>query len=837
MCANHDHSAASISPPSQADPTPGRDLTTHGEPTDHPKNQDGPPSGGFGLRRPKLLDGCCQVPPAPEPLPSETSAAPAVSATHDSRPSSSPASEDACPGQALPPKPPLTGQTANGPLPFQDALPTDSSRPTGNPPIAPRPARSEPTHTYVWRVVGLDCPSCAREFETTIRTLDGIEDVHLDFMGGILRVLCTPATSCRAAVAKLGRQHGLELHDLDTPPPTATTPWWPQELWTMVISGGLILLASLLDQPGLLLAALVVAARPVLGKAWAELAGRRVGMNVLMLSAAIGAVFLREWNEGAMVLFLFAVARWLEKVSGEKARSSIEALRQQIPAQAHLVLADGREADVLAAGIQVGDRIRIKPGERLPLDGTVTAGSSPVDESSLTGESLPVVKEPGHPVYAGTTNGDGTLLVEVTRLAEASRFSRIMLSVQEAQAAKSRLQTSLERFADMYTPVVIGLALLVAVIPPLFGLGPFSTWIHSALVLLVIACPCALVLAAPVTLVAAMAAAARRGILVRSGDVLETAASVRVVAFDKTGTLTVGEPDLLDLVPLSERVDRPTALALIAALEAGSEHPLARVFIRRASEAGLALPAIEGFAAIRGQGVEGRINGRPYRFGAPEWAGALCPDLPPVVPPAGAARLTVSVLYDEDGPLAIASLGDRLRPEAAAVVADLANHGITHTALLSGDRSETAREFGAAVGVRESTGRLDPEAKGARLADLAARHGPTLMLGDGINDTPALAAADVGVAMGTKGTDAALATAGAVLLHDDLRRLPLLLAIAHRTRTIIRQNITLAIGLKLAVFALSLAGHATLWLAVLADTGASVLVVANGLRALRPPEG
>ncbi len=654
-------------------------------------------------------------------------------------------------------------------------------------------------------------------------------------MGGMLRVLCTLDTGCRAAVGALGRDHGVELHDLEAPPTAAPATWWPQEFWTMAISGGLILLAHLLDQPGLLLAALAVAARPIVGKAWAELASRRAGMNVLMLSAAIGAVFLREWNEGAMVLFLFAIARWLEKMSGEKARSSIEALRSQMPAQAHLILPDGREADVLAAGIQVGDTIRVKPGERLPLDGTVTAGQSTVDESALTGETQPVAKEPGQPVFAGTTNGTGTLQVEVTRPVEASRFSRIMLSVQEAQAAKTRLQTSLERFADLYTPAVIGLALLVAVIPPLAGLGPFPTWIHSALVLLVIACPCALVLAAPVTLVGAMAAAARRGILVRSGDVLETAAGVRVVAFDKTGTLTVGDPDLLDLVPLSPRVDRSAALTLIAALESGSEHPLARVFIRRAAEAGLALPAVDAFTAVRGQGVEGLIAGRRYRFGTPEWAGALCPTLPPVLPPERAACLTVSVLCDEQGPLALASLGDRLRPEAAAVIADLPAHGIIHTVLLSGDRHETAREFGLAAGVQESRGRLAPEAKGAHLADLAARYGPTLMLGDGINDTPALAAADVGVAMGTKGTDAALATAGAVLLHDDLRRLPLLLAIARRTRTLIRQNIALAVGLKLAVFGLSLAGYATLWLAVLADTGASVLVVANGLRALGDP--
>jgi len=700
--------------------------------------------------------------------------------------------------------------------------------------VAAENSKKSVSHTHVWRVVGLDCPTCAKDLEAAIREQDWVSEVELDFMGGILRMLCNLESGCLFALEALGNEHGVKFYEMDGPRVPEPPSYWPQEIWIMAGSGAPILLSYLFERPWLLLLGMAVAALPVLKKALKELAGLRIGMNFLMVFAALGAVMLGEWSEGAMVLFLFTIARWLEKVSGEKARSSIEALKLQLPAKAHLAPKEGAETDVAATCVRVGDRIRIKPGERVPLDGIVLEGASRLDESTLTGESLPVMKEPGADVFAGTYNQEGAVVLEVSQTADSSRFSRIMLSVQKAQSIKTRLQSSIERFAEVYTPMVVAMAIGVAIFPPLIGLGAFSGWVHSALVLLVIACPCALVLAAPVTLVGAMAAAARSGILIRGGDVLESAASVKVVAFDKTGTITVGEPDILELIPIA-RCDAAKLLRLTAALEAGSEHPLAGAFLSRSNAGRLTLPKVGGFASEKGQGIMGVIDRVQYRFGASSWAMQVCSGWPGKLPAVSASCVSVSVLCDLEGPLGMVFMGDRLRPEAAEVIRSLKSLGVGRTILLSGDREETAREFGAAVGIDESFGRISPECKGECLKSFAMQIGPTLMLGDGVNDTPALAVADVGVAMGAKGADAALQTAGAVLLHDDLRRLPLLLAIAARSRRLIRQNIGIAVGLKLIVFGLSLAGMATLWMAVLADTGASVLVVANGLRALRSP--
>lgn len=700
--------------------------------------------------------------------------------------------------------------------------------------------KKHPTHTHVWKIVGLDCPTCAKELETEIRSRAGVAEAELDFMGGTVRVACTLEGDCDAILDGLAVEHGVTFQPImpagsgQTAEDTvaiSTVPA-PFEAAIMVISGILILLAWLSGNVAPLPVALLVAGWPVAGKAFSELKRRSLGMNTLMLSAAVGAGALGEWQEGAMVLFLYSIAKWLERISSEKARSSIEALRRNLPSLAHLVDESGNEHPTPVGKIQAGERIRIRPGETVAMDGRVTEGASSIDESSMTGESAPVAKRSGSEVLAGTQNLDGTLLIHVTAPASESRFSRIMMSVQKAQAQKTAFQSDMDRFAAVYTPAVVVLALAVASLPPLLGVWPAAKSVYAALVLLVIACPCSLVLASPVTLVSAMAAAARSGILVRSGSVLEEAAGIRVVAFDKTGTITVGEPDILELVPAAG-FGTEDLLRITAALEAGSEHPLAPAFRRRAHEAGISLPHVEGFRAVSGHGIVGCIGAVTYRFGEAAWALENCPEGLRGLPVISAACVTISVLSDGARLLGTVTMGDRIRPEAKESVARVRELGTAKTVLLSGDRAETAREYAEAVGIDEAEGRLRPEAKCGRIEALTAAHGPVLMVGDGVNDTPALATAAVGVAMGTRGSDAALETAGAVLLHDDLRRLPQLIALARRADRIVRQNIAISIGLKLAVFALSLAGWATLWMAVLADTGASVIVVTNGLRALK----
>ncbi|HNW33528.1 MAG TPA: cation-translocating P-type ATPase [Candidatus Ozemobacteraceae bacterium] len=701
---------------------------------------------------------------------------------------------------------------------------------------------THPTHTHVWKIVGLDCPTCAKELETEIRSRVGVAEAELDFMGGTVRVSCTLEGGCEAIIDGLADEHGVSFQPVmpagDTRPShddiAVSTGPAPLEAAVMIVSGMLIVLSWLRGYFAPLPLAMLVAGWPVAGKALAELRRRTLGMNALMLIAAVGAGILGEWQEGAMVLFLYAIAKWLERISSEKARSSIEALRRNLPSLAHLVDEAGNEHATPISQIQTGEKIRIRPGETIPMDGMVIEGSSSIDESSMTGESTLVAKSSGSELLAGTQNIDGMLLMAVTAPASESRFSRIMMSVQKAQARKTAFQSAMERFAAIYTPAVVAIAVAVAVLPPLFGIWTGIQSVYAALVLLVIACPCSLVLASPVTLVSAMAAAARSGILIRSGSVLEEAAAIRAVAFDKTGTITVGEPEILGLFPMNG-MDEAGLLRITASLEAGSEHPLAPAFRQRAHKTGIALLHVEGFKAVPGHGVIGCIGTTTYRFGEAAWALENCSEALRRLPDIPATCVTASALCDGSRLLGIVTMGDRIRPEAKEAIARMHESGVTKTFLLSGDREETAREYAEVVGITAAEGRLTPEAKCGRIESLTAAHGPVMMVGDGINDTPALATAAVGVAMGTRGSDAALETAGAVLLHDDLRRLPLLISLAHRADRIVRQNIAVSIGLKITVFALSLSGLATLWMAVLADTGASVIVVMNGLRALKSP--
>lgn len=571
---------------------------------------------------------------------------------------------------------------------------------------------------------------------------------------------------------------------------------------------------------------------------------RALDMHFLMSVAAVGAVLIGEYEEAASVMFLFAVAQLLETYSMDRARNAIRALMELAPSVA-TVLRGGREVRVPADQVNVGETVVVRPGEKIPVDGEVLRGRSSVDQAPITGESMPVVTEPGSEVFASTLNGEGALEVRSTRPASDTTLARIIHSVEEAQASRAPSQSFVDRFARVYTPVVVIAALMVAVLPPLLGLGALDEWAYRSLVLLVVACPCALVISTPVTVVSALAGAARRGILIKGGLHLENAGRARVVALDKTGTLTTGEPTVVEVTPL-DGTDPRRLLAIAAAVEARSEHPLARAIVRRTEEDGIPYAAATDTEALVGRGVRARMGGETVYAGNERLfaelgvGGGAVREMVASAEARGRTAILIGVGADGSPPVLRGSIAiaDTVRPQAAAALRALHRVGIEHIAMLTGDNPGAARSVadslgGAGSGVDEIYAGLLPDEKVAAVRELGRRRGPVLFVGDGVNDAPAMAAASVAAAMGTAGTDVALETADIALMSDDLMKLPTTIRLARKAEGIIRANILLALATKAAFVVLAILGTATLWMAVVADMGASLLVVANGLRALR----
>jgi Cd2+/Zn2+-exporting ATPase len=580
----------------------------------------------------------------------------------------------------------------------------------------------------------------------------------------------------------------------------------------------------------LFLAAILLGGAQPFRKAVLALRYRTLDMNVLMTVAVIGAVAIDRWAEGAAVIVLFAVSLLLEGYSAVRTRRAVTSLLDLAPATAR-VLDDGAERTVDAQSVLPGTRIVLRPGERIPLDGDVVGGSSTVNESSLTGESVPVPKHAGDAVFSGTVNERGMLTVRVTRPFEDSTISRIVRLIEEAQTHRASVQTFVDRFARRYTPFVLGLAVLVAVVPPLAGAGSFAEWLYRALVLLVIACPCALVISTPVTLVSALTAAARNGVLIKGGRTLEALSAVAAIAFDKTGTLTAGRLHLTDVVVLDSR-PREQLLAVVAALEQHSEHPVADA-VRDVS--GSSPVQVEAFEAIPGLGVRGSIGGTPYSLGnrlLAEREGFLSPAAAEAVERLARDGKTTMILGSSHEALGVIGLADQPRKHVRDVLRDLRSAGVRHLVMLSGDHQEAAARAAAALGITEVRADLLPAGKTAAVAELRRTYGSVAMVGDGLNDAPALAEATVGIAMGVAGSDATLESADVVLMADDLHRLPFVLRLSRRTMHIIYQNVALALGLKILFLVLTVTGHASLWAAVLADDGAAFAVILNGLRLL-----
>ncbi len=586
----------------------------------------------------------------------------------------------------------------------------------------------------------------------------------------------------------------------------------------------------------LLAGAILIGGWGVFRKALRTLRQRMLDMNVLMTLAVIGALAIGKWEEGAAVIVLFSVSLMLESYSTVRTRRAVESLMRLSPEEAVLLTGDGEET-VAASTVRPGQRILIRPGMRIPLDGIVRDGVSSVSEAMLTGETIPVEKQPGMEVYAGCMNGRGALAVEVSRRFEETRLAHIIQLVEEAQHQRAPLQSSTERFAGVYTWVVVAGAVLVAAVPPLLPGQAAAVWLYRALVMLVIACPCALVISTPVTIVSALTAAARAGILIKGGKHLETLARVRAVAFDKTGTLTEGRLRVTDVICLNS-LPPGRLLRVFAALEQRSEHPLAAAVLSAAEAASIDYRTlrIDRFEALPGQGLRALIDGDEYFLGNRTLAGQHGFASPEAIAALGKLEQEgkATLLLGKEGEaLGILGLRDSTRREGARVVRELHDAGISHVVMLSGDSGTAVDRLGAELGLDRQSGALLPADKVKAVQTLRRTYGEVAMVGDGMNDTPALAASSVGIAMGASGTDAALESADVVLMADNLGLLPPLLRHSRKAVGIIRQNIAFALGIKLAFLLLSVAGISTLWMAVLADDGAALLVILNGMRALQ----
>jgi Cd2+/Zn2+-exporting ATPase len=544
---------------------------------------------------------------------------------------------------------------------------------------------------------------------------------------------------------------------------------------------------------------------------------------------------LGEWGEGASVVFLFALAQLLEARAMDRARGAISALMDLTPAEAFVREGASGELRRLAVdAIAIGDTVVVRPGDKIPLDGRVTAGESHVNQAPVTGESLPVEKRRDDDVYAGTINGRGSLDIRVTRRRGDSTLARIIDLVERAQAQRAPSQTFVERFARIYTPAVLAVAALIATVPPLVLGGAWDVWIYRSLVLLVISCPCALVISTPVSVVSALAAAARKGVLIKGGARLERLADVRCVAFDKTGTLTRGELRVVAVTPL-DAVPPERILQLAASVETLSEHPIGAAIVAHAREQRVPLATARNFRALTGLGAEAEVDGAPLVLGSHrlfDERGLCSPDIHDALDRASAGGSTV-VIVGATRPIGVISVADRPRESARDAVQMLRDHGVRHVALLTGDHAAAANAVNASVGVDEVRAGLLPEGKVRAIEELRARYGTVAMIGDGVNDAPALAAADVGIAMGAAGSDAALETADIALMADELLKIPYALRLSRATVRNIRANIAFSIVLKAAFLVMAIFGVATLWMAVLADMGASLIVIANALRLLR----
>jgi len=708
-----------------------------------------------------------------------------------------------------------------------------------------------------FKIEGMDCREEVAILERRFKTLIGLEDFSADLMGQRLHVKYDAAKISTMAIADAVADTGMRAW-LDHEEPVVGSDRQTRLRQTLVWTSGVSLtigmalqVAAMAQSParagqyafgeaghavtlGLFMVSLAAGVAATWRKAWSAARVGSLDINVLMIIAALGAALLGDWAEAATVVFLFGLAQALEARTLDRARNAIRALMDLTPPDA-LVRDAAGERRVPVDQVAIGAVIVVRPGEKIPLDGDVVAGQSAVNQAPVTGESMPADKAPGDGVFAGTINGRGALDVRVTRLRRDTTLARIIHLVERAQAQRAPAQTLIERFARVYTPAVILLAAAVAVVPPLVLHASWHAWLYRALVLLVVSCPCALVISTPVSIVAALAGAARKGVLIKGGAHLEQTSQIRCVAFDKTGTLTRGTPQVLEVIALSG-ADPASIVSLAASVEQRSTHPIAQAILDHAAAAGIAAPPAVDVSALAGRGAEGQVGVHQVLIGNHRLfeERRLCSPIAHEHVTAIDAAGRTAVLVARDGlPIGIIAVADRPRESGKDAIDLLRAQGVAHIVMLTGDSRGTATAIAAELGVDECRAELLPEDKVAAIEALRRAHGSVAMVGDGVNDAPALASADVGIAMGVAGSDAALETADIALMADELLRIPYTFRLSRATLRNIKMNLAISVVLKAAFVVAAVGGVATLWMAVLADTGASVIVIANALRLLR----
>ncbi|MFS0783640.1 heavy metal translocating P-type ATPase [Bacillus sp. 1P06AnD] len=698
----------------------------------------------------------------------------------------------------------------------------------------------------VFRVQGFSCAGCAKRFEQNVQQLNGVEEAKVNFGASKLTVV---GHVDMKELEKAGAFEKLQIMPEKSKVEMRKKTLWEEHRVTIIAFCFLVIGYALQYTAGegnaftiaAFIACIVIGGFSLFKIGFKNLIHLQFDMKTLMTIAIIGAAIIGEWSEGAVVIILFAISEALEGYSMDKARRSITSLMDISPKTA-VVRRNGAEETISVDDILLNDIMIVKPGQKIAMDGQIVKGHSSVNQAAITGESLPVDKQLDDEVFAGTLNGEGLLEVRVTKLVDDTTIAKMIHLVEEAQAERAPSQAFVDVFAKYYTPAIILVAVLVAVLPPLVGGASWSEWVYQGLAVLVVGCPCALVISTPVAIVTAIGNAAKQGILIKGGIHLENAGKVKAIAFDKTGTLTKGIPAITDYKLFRET--EKDLFAKMTALENYSQHPLASAFIKKANQEGMDYSSyrIEDFSSIVGKGIQGEINGEMYYIGNPALfseKGLLesQSELPKLIEQLQSQGKTAMLAGSATEILAIVAVADEVRSSSRKVIEKLKSLGVSKSIMLTGDSDAAAREIGKKVGVSEVAAGLLPEEKLEKIKMLREQYGNVAMVGDGVNDAPALAASTTGIAMGGVGSDTALETADVALMGDDLEKLPYTISLSRKAMSIIKQNISFAIGIKIVALLLVVPGWLTLWIAIFADLGATLMVTLNALRLLRVKKG